>query len=157
MNETDNKPSFYTISQKASIAAWNSVRQSMLKAVTESCAMPDTQVCMFCFETSAQFRCIQCGQCSYYCDHCLPKLHSCANIFHVPEQWKVSILLLSANNANSIVFISQDESFVPIVLEGKCINPCPGHTCSTTREVPVCCLDENGRLQISNDDSTNYL
>ena len=47
--------------------------------------------------------------------------------------------------------LSQDGSFVPVVLEGKSIDPRPGHTCSTSKEVPVCCLDENGKLQITND------
>lgn len=93
VNETGSEPTFYAISQKASVTAWNSMRQSMLEAVTESYAMPEEQVCTFCFENLAQFRCVQCGPCSYYCAHCLPKLHLCSNIFHIPEEWKASILL----------------------------------------------------------------
>ena len=44
--------------------------------------------------------------------------------------------------------ILQDGSFVPLVLEGKTIHTYPGHTCLTTREVSVCCVDENGTLKV---------
>ena len=48
-----------------------------------------------------------------------------------------------------MVCIPQDGSFVPLVLEGKTIRSYPGHTCLTTREVSVCCVDENGTLKVN--------
>ena len=88
--EPTSEPTLYAISRKASVAAWNSLRQPMLEAVTESRAVPEEQECTFCLEARAKFRCVQCGPYCYYCDQCLAKLHLHSNIFHVPEQWKVS-------------------------------------------------------------------
>ena len=90
-DQTSSEPSFYTISRKESVAAWNSIRYPMLEAVTESYAMPEKQGCTFCSEAVAKYRCIHCGPYCYYCDHCVAKLHMDSNIFHVPEQWKVSV------------------------------------------------------------------
>ena len=83
-------PGLYEISQKVSVSAWKKVRHSLLKAVTESNAMPSNQLCTICCEpTLAMFRCIQCGPCVYFCASCLPTQHLQSNIFHVPEEWKV--------------------------------------------------------------------
>ena len=73
----------------------------MLDAVVEMNAMPEQQVCTFCCENSADFRCVQCGPCCYYCKHCLSKLHLSTNLFRVPGEWKVSIDCLLAASANA--------------------------------------------------------
>ena len=35
----------------------------------------------------------QCGPCTYFCGSCLEKQHTNSNIFHLPLQWKVSVLM----------------------------------------------------------------
>ena len=87
--ESSPGPGLYEISQKASVSAWESIRKCVLKAVTESNAMPKNQLCTCCCEVLATFRCIQCGPHVYFCASCLPKQHLKSNIFHIPEQWKV--------------------------------------------------------------------
>ena len=87
--ESSPGPGLYEISQKASVSAWESIRKCVLKAVTESNAMPTNQLCTCCCEVLATFRCIQCGPRVYFCASCLPKQHLKSNIFHIPEQWKV--------------------------------------------------------------------
>ena len=54
-------PGLYEFSQKASVSAWESIRKSILKVVTESNAMPKNQLCICCREVLATFRCVQCG------------------------------------------------------------------------------------------------
>lgn len=85
----DQDVSFHEISQKRSIHAWNSLRESILAAVTECHAMPDGQMCTCCNAVFATFRCIQCGPYMYFCDSCLPRSHLCTNVFHKPECWEV--------------------------------------------------------------------
>lgn len=94
-NQTSSEPSLYAIGSKASVAAWNSVRYPVLKAVTESHAMPESRSALSVLkpvlisDTYTPY--------CYYCDQCLAKLHLHSNIFcvHVPEQWKVNTYLLS--------------------------------------------------------------
>ena len=85
----DQDVSFHEISQKRSIHAWNSLRESILAAVTECHEMPDGQMCTCCNAVFAMFRCIQCGPYMYFCDSCLPKSHLYTNVFHTPERWEV--------------------------------------------------------------------
>lgn len=85
----DHGPGIYEVSRKVSVTAWDSARESILKTVTEINAMPFNQLCTHCHEFLATFRCLLCGPCSYYCSSCLQKQHTQANIFHVPEEWKV--------------------------------------------------------------------
>ena len=86
-------PGLYQISQKVSVAAWQSIRQNILKTVTESNAMPSNQVCTCCCMDLAMFKCFMCGPCTYFCGSCLEKQHTNSNIFHLPLQWKVSVLM----------------------------------------------------------------
>jgi len=39
---------------------------------------------------------------------------------------------------------TQNGTFLPVVLESRIINVRPNHVCTTAKEVPICCLDENG-------------
>ena len=73
--------------------SWQSIRQNILKTVTESNAMPSNQVCTCCCMDLAMFKCFMCGPCTYFCGSCLEKQHTNSNIFHLPLQWKVSVLM----------------------------------------------------------------
>ena len=81
-------PSLHEIKQKASVTGWSTLRSALLSAITENSSIPQNQVCALC-PAVATFRCVQCGPCVYYCDHCLRDWHSRTNIFHLPEEWKV--------------------------------------------------------------------
>lgn len=142
-------PGLYEISQKASVSAWESIRKSILKAVTESNAMPKNQLCTCCNEVLATFRCVQCGPCIYFCASCLPRQHLQSNIFHMPEQWKVCSEREVCLYLSQLLFapILQDGTYVPVTLDSRCIDVHPGHTCSTKREVSICCVDEYGKIR----------
>ena len=81
--------SLHVIKQKASVAAWGALRTQLLNTVTECSAMPEDQLCTHCCVAEASFRCLQCGPCSYYCHDCLHEWHTCNNVFHMAEEWKV--------------------------------------------------------------------
>ena len=83
------KISLYSIKQRANVAAWESLRPALLTAVVECCAMPEDQLCTLCCNDEASFRCKQCGPCVYYCSNFLHGWHTCNNIFHTAEEWKV--------------------------------------------------------------------
>lgn len=85
-------PLLHEIKQKApSVAGWSTLRSALLRlsAITENSSMPHNQVCALC-PAVATFRCVQCGPCVYYCDHCLHDWHSRTNIFNLHEEWKVT-------------------------------------------------------------------
>ena len=81
--------SLHAIKQAANAEAWKAIRSDLLKAATESFAMPLEQSCLLCSDT-ARYRCIQCGPNCYYCSQCLGYSHCKTNIFHIPEEWVVS-------------------------------------------------------------------
>ena len=82
-------PSLHAIKQAANAEAWKAIRSDLLKAATESFAMPLEQCCLLCSD-AAQYRCIQCGPNCYYCSQCLGYSHCKTNLFHIPEEWVVS-------------------------------------------------------------------
>ena len=83
------EPTSYELESKASVAAWEEIRQSILHVVTESHAMQIGQKCLKC-EKSALLRCVQCGPTAFLCEDCFSDLHKYINTFHVAERWEVS-------------------------------------------------------------------
>ena len=90
-NEREATPSvsLHAIKQKASVAAWDQMRDVLLRTAIESSALPIDQKCILCTEP-AIYRCTQCGAWAYYCKSCYSQAHSMTNIFHVGEVWEVS-------------------------------------------------------------------
>lgn len=82
------EPSLLEIQSKASISAWQQLREKILVITTESSAMPVGENCMYC-DDQAQFRCIKCGPFSYYCLLCFRQWHQTSNFFHIAERWEV--------------------------------------------------------------------
>ena len=39
--------------------------------------------------------------------------------------------------------------YFPLLLEDRYLDVHPDHLCSTKKSVPICCIDERGRLNIS--------
>ena len=62
-------PSLHSIKQKASAAAWDQVRTTLLKAAIESSALPSDKGCMLC-AAPATHRCTSCAAWAYYCIDC---------------------------------------------------------------------------------------
>ena len=83
------EPTSYEIECKASVAAWEEIRPSILQAVTESHAMQIDQECLNC-DKSATLRCSGCGPVAFYCEGCFSDLHKSQNTFHIAEKWDVS-------------------------------------------------------------------
>ena len=81
------------VESKASAAAWGTIRDSILVAVTENYATPVVVQCLSC-KCTASYRCEQCGP--FYCEECIKKSHSIMNLFHVLEKWKVGTYILIA-------------------------------------------------------------
>lgn len=86
------EPSHHELQSKASISAWEGLRNSMLLVVTESCAMPVAQVCSSC-ASSAEFWCQRCGPVAFYCYDCFNRQHRSMNIFHVAERREVGSIM----------------------------------------------------------------
>jgi hypothetical protein len=70
---------------------WENVRDEILKAAIESESIPVGQMCTNCRMDGASYRCLKCGIRNYFCESCIALLHSNKCVFHVVEQWKVSI------------------------------------------------------------------
>ena len=58
------------VESKASAAAWGTIRDSILVAVTENSATPVVVQCLSC-KCTASYRCEQCGP--FYCEECIKK------------------------------------------------------------------------------------
>lgn len=84
----DELPSLYEIEQRSSVTAWEKLRSGFLSIATECSAMPVDQICLIC-KSAAVLRCQRCGPSIYYCFDCFSRQHEIANIFHMPEEWKV--------------------------------------------------------------------
>lgn len=82
------EPSLHEIQSKASIGAWQQLREKILSITTENSAMPVGQNCLYC-DDQAWLRCIKCGPFSYYCLHCFRQQHRTSNFFHVADKWEV--------------------------------------------------------------------
>lgn len=89
--DTDmTEPSLHEIQSKASISAWQQLRERILIITTENSAMPVGQKCLCC-DVQACFRCVKCGPFSFYCFECFCQQHRVSNFFHVAEKWEVRI------------------------------------------------------------------
>lgn len=86
-------PSLHQIKQQANAAAWNGIRSVLLRAATESSAMPSFQCCIKCSD-AAQYRCIECGTAAYFCHVCFGEAHSRTNLFHAAEIWEVNSIVV---------------------------------------------------------------
>ncbi len=90
-DENAKNSTIYSKRQENSARNWESVREDLLKAVIESECIPDDQMCTNCRTDSASYRCLKCGIGNFFCESCVASLHSKICVFHVVEQWKVSI------------------------------------------------------------------
>ena len=82
--------SLHDINETANATNWAKIRPTLLRTVTELCAMPIDVCCCIC-GAKAEGRCLQCGATIYYCLKCFKDHHSAVNIFHVCEVWDVSV------------------------------------------------------------------
>lgn len=87
------EPSLHELQRKASISAWQQLRDEILTITTEQNAMPVGQKCLCC-DDQAQCRCVKCGPFSFYCLECFYQQHQTSNFFHVAEKWEVQIIAL---------------------------------------------------------------
>ena len=90
-DENTQKSTVYSKRQQNSAKNWENVRDEILKAAIESESIPVGQMCTNCRKDSASYRCLKCGIGNYFCESCIALLHSNKCVFHVVEQWKVSI------------------------------------------------------------------
>ena len=72
------EPSLHEIQSKASISAWQQLREGMLTITTENSAMPVGQKCLSC-DDQAFFRFVKCGPFSFYCFECFCRQHRTSN------------------------------------------------------------------------------
>lgn len=86
---TVKEPSLHEIKQKANVCAWAEIRQELMKAAVQCCAMPRGQVCIHCAMEEAAYRCLQCSPQGFYCGTCFRDSHKRSNFFHVGEIWQV--------------------------------------------------------------------
>ena len=82
------EPTLHELESRASAAGWDKIRKDVMKAVTESTAMPVAQGCLRC-KGLASLRCQECGPLGYYCLGCFEASHSVVNLFHLAEKWEV--------------------------------------------------------------------
>ena len=82
-------PSLHKIQKQAHAAIWDGIRNDILRAVVESEAMPQNQVCIKCNNVLATLRCRKCGPSAFSCDVCFLTDHKNTNLFHIAEEWKV--------------------------------------------------------------------
>ena len=91
-NDFIEGPSLHTIQKEANAEAWKKIRPMILRAVVENEGMPAKQLCIMCSELAA-VRCRKCGPFAFFCNHCFLHAHTQVNLFHVAEEWKVSLHL----------------------------------------------------------------
>ena len=82
--------SLHEINETANASNWAKIRPTLLRTLTELCAMPIGVCCCIC-GAKAESRCLQCGSTIYYCLKCFKDHHSAVNIFHMCEVWDVSV------------------------------------------------------------------
>lgn len=92
------EPTGYELEEKSMVAGWENVRGAILRAVTESAAMPPQCVCVICNEAEALLQCVKCGPSGYFCCKCFELYHQKVNIFHVAEKWEVHKLSIAISN-----------------------------------------------------------
>ena len=92
-------PSLHEINEAANAKSWKSIRSDLLRAITESFAMPMEKKCCLCCE-SAACRCVQCGATIYYCIKCFEERHCSVNIYHTAKVWDVSDFLQVPQGSN---------------------------------------------------------
>lgn len=63
------EPSLHEIKEKASTAAWASIRHSLRSVAVECSGMPIGQKCIHCV-ADAEYRCIDCASWAFYCSQC---------------------------------------------------------------------------------------
>ena len=86
-------PSLHKLQREANASAWEEVRAKLLHAVVESEAMPLNQACTKCSEVPATLQCRKCGPSAFFCCACFHHVHCGINVFHVAEEWKVSVVI----------------------------------------------------------------
>ncbi len=85
LSDYKDLPSLHEIKEKANVAAWVSIRSSLLRVVVENNALPFMQICTKCLSNPASVKCRYCGSGVYYCEECIKLSHTQESIFHVPE------------------------------------------------------------------------
>ena len=88
MNDSE-EPSGYMLERQSDEVGWRNIHQQFLKAVTETAAMPNNQVCCQCKKVVASLRCERCGPLGFFCQSCFKQCHNGINIYHTPEKWEV--------------------------------------------------------------------
>ena len=86
------EPTSYELESRSMVAGWNEIRESALKAITETAAIPLKQACVNC-SSLASLRCRQCGPLGFYCLGCFQICHKCVNFLHIPEKWEVNMCM----------------------------------------------------------------
>ena len=74
--------------------SWENLRKKLLDAAIEEVCLPSDSTCLICHE-KAVVPCKYCGPRIYFCESCGRKAHEKQNVFHVMEEWKVSVHLKS--------------------------------------------------------------
>ena len=83
------EPTTYELESRSMVAGWNEIRESAIKAITETAAIPLKQQCVNC-DSLASLRCHQCGPLGFYCQGCFQIFHKCVNFLHIPEKCEVN-------------------------------------------------------------------
>jgi hypothetical protein len=73
---------------------WETIRIMLRDAVIETECIPVGQICHVCNTALANYRCLKCGIGHFFCEPCVASVHTNIGIFHIVEEWKVSMLLL---------------------------------------------------------------
>jgi hypothetical protein len=81
----------YARREENSAKNWAEIRFKLRDAVIESECIPVGQQCSKCNSKSADCRCIKCGMGNFFCQDCVVSIHQNICVFHVIEQWKVSV------------------------------------------------------------------
>ena len=88
-----DEPTVHELQSKSEAAAWESIRQGILSAVTESSTLSIGQMCHLC-PNPAIFRC---RPLVFYCFECYCKDQESRNLFHIAEKWEVHNLAYSVD------------------------------------------------------------
>ena len=86
------EPTTYELESRSMVAGWNEIRDSALKAITETAAIPLKQPCVNC-NSLASLCCHQCGPLGFHCLGCFQVCHEYVNFLHIPEKWEVSLCM----------------------------------------------------------------
>ena len=88
----DDEPTHHELQSKADVRGWEQLRDKFLSVATECSAMPLEQLCVLC-QSTAEFRCQDCGSNAFYCEICFCSSHENMHFFHVAEKWEVSMYI----------------------------------------------------------------